>query len=216
MAYTKIELVEPIYELQEKETERQHYFLELFYDVDDDNLTKFIKSFRKLKKGLEWGYSGSKKILEFNPPAESTFSKWTTCLQFKKRRTAYWDNEFKSRREKRKQRAEKFLDNFQDNLEEELESNKRISNEIESDDRVFPHLKGKGKNEIAMANKNTWDIYKEVTGVEVANTDQNINLNVDGNVKSEVSADVKFRKMQDLADRMEKMDYDWIYSMGLQ
>lgn len=208
MAYTKIELKEPIFELQEKETERQHYFVDLYYEVDDDNITKFIKSFKGLKKGLEWVYSGSKKILEFNPPKESTFIKWTTCLQIKKRRKAYWDNEFKFQREMRKQKAEKFLNSFQDNLQKELESNKRISNEIETDDKVFPHLKGKGKNEISMANKNTWDIYKEVTGVEVANTEQNVNVNLDADVKQETNATFKAEKLIELRKRMEEMNYD--------
>ena len=208
MAYKKIELVEPIYELQEKETERQHYFVELYYIIDDNNITQFIKSFEGLKKGSLWSHSGAQEQLKFNPPKKTTFEHWCKCLQVRNRRKAYWDNEFKSQREMRKQKAEKFLNSFQDNLQKELESNNRISNEIESDDRVFPHLKGKGKNEIAMANKNTWDIYKEVTGVEVANTDQNINLNLDADVKSEVSADMKFKKMQELANAMEKMDYD--------
>lgn len=208
MAYTKIDLVEPIYELQEKETERQHYFLELFFNAGDDNITNFIKSFKGLKKGRKWVRDGTEIELEYSPPKKSTFEKWATCLQFRKRRKAYWDNEFKSRRELRKQKAEKFLNSFQDNLQKELESNNRISEEIELDEQVFPHLKGKGKNDISMANKNIWDIYKEVTGVEVANVDQNINLNVDADVKKEISAEVKLKKMQELADRMENMDYD--------
>ena len=208
MAYTKIELKEPIFELQEKETERQHYFLELFFIVDDNNLSKFIKSFNKLKKGSSWEYSGCTELLKFNPPKQNTFTNWATCLQFKKRRKAYWDNEFKFQREMRKQKAEKFLNSFQDNLQKELESNKRISNEIETDDKVFPHLKGKGKNEISMANKNTWDIYKEVTGVEVANTEQNVNVNLDADVKQETNATVKAEKLIELRKRMEEMNYD--------
>lgn len=208
MAYTKIELKEPIYELQEKETERQHYFADLYYEVDDDNITKFIKSFKGLKKGLEWTYNGSKKILEFNPPKESTFIKWTTCLQYKKRRRAYWDNKFKEMRKLRQEKAEKFLKGFQDDLEEELKSNKRISKEIEADGQVFPHLKGKGKNEIAFANKTTWDIYKEVTGVEVANTEQNVNVNLDADVKQETNATFKAEKLIELRKRMEEMNYD--------
>lgn len=208
MAYTKIDLVEPIYELQEKETARQHYFLELYLDVSDDNITKFIKSFNGLKKGQEWCYEGVKKLLDFNPPAKSTFSKWTVCLFYKKRRRAYWDNKFKEMREERKQKAERFLRGFQDDLEEELQSNKRISREIELDGQVFPHLKGKGKNDIAIANKTTWDIYKEVTGVEVANTEQNVNLNVDADVKSETTAIVKEKKLKELREKMKEMTYD--------
>ena len=111
-------------------------------------------------------------------------------------------------RKQRKEKAEKFLSSFQDDLEDELQSNKRISKEIEHDGQVFPHLKGKGKNEIAFANKTTWDIYKEVTGVEVSNADQNINLNVDADVKQETTARVKAEKLVELQKRMKEMDYD--------
>jgi len=209
MAYTKIDLVEPIYELQEKETARQHYFLELYYEYSDDNLTKFIKSFRGLKKGQIWAADGSEVKLDFNPPKKSTFEKWVSCFQYRNRRRAYWDNKFKEMREERKQKAERFLRGFQDDLEEELQSNKRISREIELDGQVFPHLKGKGKNEIAFANKTTWDIYKEVTGVEVANTEQNVNLNVDADVKSETTTIVKEKKLKELQEKMKEMNYDW-------
>ena len=208
MAYTKIDLVEPIYELQEKETERQHYFLELYYELSDDNLTKFIKSLNGLKKGQVWISDGSEIELEFNPPTKSTFEQWTACLQYKKRRRAYWDNKFKEMRKLRKEKAEKFLKGFQDDLEEELKSNKRISKEIEMDGQVFPHLKGKGKNEIAFANKTTWDIYKEVTGVEVANVEQNINLNMEADVRQETTATVKAEKLMKLKEKMKEMDYD--------
>lgn len=208
MAYTKIDLVEPIYELQEKETERQHYFLELYLDVSDDNITKFIKSLKDLNKGDVWEYEGSKKELSFNPPKPKTLTLWATCLQYKNRRRAYWDDKFKEMRKQRKEKAEKFLSSFQDDLEDELQSNKRISKEIEHDGQVFPHLKGKGKNEIAFANKTTWDIYKEVTGVEVSNADQNINLNVDADVKQETTARVKAEKLVELQKRMKEMDYD--------
>lgn len=208
MAYTKIDLVEPIYELQEKETARQHYFLELYLDVSDDNLVAFMKSFKNLKKDSIWEYEGCKIKLNFNPPKPNTFRNWATALQYKNRRRAYWDDKFKEMRKQRKEKAEKFLKSFQDDLEEELQSNKRISREIEGDPQVFPHLKGKGKNEIAFANKTTWDIYKEVTGVEVANTEQNVNVNLDADVKSETTTIVKEKKLKELQEKMKEMTYD--------
>ena len=85
MAYTKIDLVEPIYELQEEETERQHYFLELYFNVSDDNLVAFMDSFKNLKKGLVWEYEGCKTKLDFNPPKRNTFRNWAAALQYKKR-----------------------------------------------------------------------------------------------------------------------------------
>lgn len=208
MAYTKIDLVEPIFELQDKETPRQHYFAELYYEVSDDNLTKFVKSFKGLKEGSEWSLGGAKKVLEFNPPKFNTFVHWTKCFQYKARRRAYWDYKFKQMRKERKERAEKFLKSFQDNLEDELESNKRIADEIEHDDKAFPHLKGKGKEHIASANRMTWDMYKEVTGVEVANTDTNVNLNVDADVKQQNTAELKAAKLNELRMKMDGMTYD--------
>ena len=35
-----------------------------------------------------------------------------------------------------------------------------------------------------------------------------VNMNVEGEVKTEVSSDIKLKHMQDLADRMENMTYD--------
>lgn len=208
MAYTKIDLVEPIYELQDRETPRQHYFAELYYEVSDENLSAFVRSFNGLKKGSKWVDGRSEIELEFNPPTKSTFEQWVYCLQYKARRRAYWDDKFKQMRKERKKKAEKFLKSFQDNLQDELESNKRIANEIEHDDKAFPHLKGKGKEHIASANRMTWDMYKEVTGVEVANTDTNVNLNVDADVKQQNTAELKAAKLNELRMKMDGMTYD--------
>ena len=179
MAYKKIELEEPIYELQENETERQHYFLDLYFTVDDNNLTKYIESFKGLKKGQKWVYSGSENILEFNPPKKSTFEKWVSCLQYRERRKAFWKDTFNFRKENRKEKATKFLDKFGDGLMESIEDNIEIGKKIKNDFMLDPHLKARGKKDIANATKEDFDMLKEVTGVETTEPSTNLNVNLE-------------------------------------
>ena len=47
-----------------------------------------------------------------------------------------------------------------------------------------------------------------MTGVEVANTEQNVNLNVDADVKSETTTIVKEKKLKELQEKMKEMTYD--------
>ena len=47
-----------------------------------------------------------------------------------------------------------------------------------------------------------------MTGVEVANTEQNVNLNVDADVKSENTTIVKEKKLKELQEKMKEMTYD--------
>ena len=99
MDYKKIDLQEPIDEIQEAETPKQHYFLELFYDVEDDNFRAFYKSFEGLDKGDVWEYGGCTETLKFKPFAQSTFRNLGCCLQYLVRRKAHWTHIFESRKE---------------------------------------------------------------------------------------------------------------------
>ena len=207
MAYKKIELVEPIYELQEKETPRQHYFADLYYEVEDDNITKFIKSFTGLKKGQIWNGSGSEIKLECNPPKKSTFEQWASCLQFRKRRKAYWKDKFHARREKRKQKGELFLDTFQDNLEQDIRDNYQIANDIKDHDTLYPHLKAKGKTDVSNANSTNWQIYKEITGVDITEQSSNLNVNMDATVDNRITVNL-LEKMKKKRDELDDLNSD--------
>lgn len=165
MDYKKIELQEPIDEIQEGETPKQHYFVDLFYDVDDDNLTAFYKSFDGLNKGDKWEYNGCETTLEFKPFAQSTFRNLVYCLQFKTRRKAHWESIFESKKESRKKKIIDFMDTFLDDVIDSTSDLKVTENEI-NHDGSRPHLKAQGKNHISSARKTNWDILKDLGDIE--------------------------------------------------
>ena len=165
MDYKKIDLQEPIDEIQEAETPKQHYFLELFYDVEDDNLRAFYKSFEGLDKGDVWEYGGCTETLKFKPFAQSTFRNLGCCLQYLVRRKAHWTHIFESRKEARKKRIVDFMDTFMDDVIDSTSELKVTENEINYDDSR-PHLKAQGKNHISSARKTNWDILKDLGDIE--------------------------------------------------
>ena len=165
MDYKNIELQEPIDEIQKEETPKQHYFVDLFYDVEDDNLTAFFKSFEGLDKGDKWVYSGCEEILQFKPFAQSTFRNLGCCLQYKKRRKAHWSDIFDSKKEARKKRIVDFMDTFMEDVIDSRRELKITENEINYDDSR-PHLKAQGKNHISSARKTNWDILKDLGDIE--------------------------------------------------
>ena len=165
MDYKKIELQEPIDEIQKGETPKQHYFLQLFYDVDNDNLTKFYKSFDGLDKGDIWEYSGCTERLQFKPFAQSTFRNMGGCLQYLVRRKAHWTSIFESKKENRKKKVVDFMDTFLDDVVESTIELKGTEDEIKYDDSR-PHLKAQGKNYISSARKTNWEILKDLGDIE--------------------------------------------------
>lgn len=165
MDYKNIELQEPIDEIQKEETPKQHYFVDLFYDVEDDNLTAFFKSFEGLDKGDKWVYSGCEETLKFKPFAPSTFRNLGCCLQYKKRRKAHWADIFDSKKEARKKKIIDFMDTFIDDVIDSTAELKVTENEINYDDSR-PHLKAQGKNHISGARKTNWDILKDLGDIE--------------------------------------------------
>ncbi len=165
MEYNKIDLKEPIYELQQDEKPKQHYFVDLFYEVEDDNIKKFAESFNGLKKGQKWAYSGQTEILQFDPFSPSHLIKLFSCLQALTRRTAYWESIFKSKQESRKKKVTDFMDTFLDDVIDSTSDLKVTENEINYDDSR-PHLKAQGKNHVSSARKTNWEILKDLGDIE--------------------------------------------------
>ncbi len=181
MKYEKIPLEEPIYELQEKEKPRQHYFIDLYYDVDDDNIIKFIKSFDGLDKGDKWEYGGCTTVLDYKPYAYSTFRNLFGILQASIRRHAYWKDTFSSDRKKRQTKIKKFMNTFTDDIIDSTNNLKVTEEEIDYDDSKA-HLKAKGKSDIAGARKDNWGILKDLGDIEDPAQKHKIEGNIDSNV----------------------------------
>jgi hypothetical protein len=165
MDYKKIELQEPIDEIQEGETPKQHYFVDLFYDVEDDNIKKFAESFEGLKKGQTWVYERSTEKLLFDPYTPTYLIKLFSCLQAQTRRKAHWANIFESKKEARKKKIIDFMDTFLDDVIDSTSDLKVTENEI-NHDGSRPHLKAQGKNHISSARKTNWEILKDLGDIE--------------------------------------------------
>lgn len=165
MDYKKIELQEPIDEIQEDETPKQHYFVELYYDVDDDNLKAFYESFDGLEKGDKWVYSGCETTLQFKPFAQTTFRNLVYCLQLKRRKKAHWQEIFGDKKESCKRKIIDFIDSFADDVIDSTNDLKETENEINYDDSR-PHLKAQGKNYVSSARRSNWEILKDLGDIE--------------------------------------------------
>jgi len=207
MAYTKLELVEPIYELQEKETERQYYFFHIYCHEDSD-ISSFARSLDGLKKGDIWRNMGREIQLEFNPPKDKTFQQWNAYNQWKTRKREYWKCRLKNIRDELQKDLIEFFKADSVELRKSAQKDWLLDKQIDMDDKTPAHLKSKGKNELATAHQKKIDTLLIESGMPSDITQSEVNMNVEADVKQEVSADVKLKKMQELADRMEGMTYD--------
>lgn len=189
MDYKKIALQEPIDEIQKEETPKQHYFLDLFYDVEDDNLTAFYKSFEGLDKGDTWEYGGCTEILQFKPFSFSHFKNLGCCLQYLIRRKAHWANIFDSKKEARKKRIVDFMDTFMEDVIDSTSELKVTENEINYDDSR-PHLKAQGKNHISSARKTNWEILKDLGDIEDPTKKLDVNADVDTTIQNDKWAEL--------------------------
>lgn len=207
MGYTKLNLVAPIYELQEKETIRQHYFFNLFCE-SDMQLSEFIRSFNELKKGCIWKGNRKEIELDFNPPKPKTFEQWHLHNQWKTRKREYWKCKLNGIRDELQKELIAFFKEDSAKLRQSSKKDWVLDKQIDYDDRTPAHLKSKGKNELASAHQKKIDTLLIQSGMpkDIAQTEVNMNAEVSAEV--EVSSDAKLDEMKELADRMEKMEYD--------
>ena len=207
MAYTKLNLVEPIYELQEKETIRQHYFFDIFCKVDMD-IEPFTKSFKNLTQGSEWCQNGVRIFLEFKPPTPTTMVKWATYLQWRVRKRSFGADKIKKIRDELQKDLIEFFREDSAKLRESSKKDWTLDEQIDFDDRTPAHLKSKGKNELASAHQKKIDTLLIQSGMpkDIAQTEVNMNAEVSAEV--EVSSDAKLDEIKELADKLEKMEYD--------
>ena len=209
MAYKKLELKEPIYELQEKETARQYYFFNIFLHADME-ITAFARSFEGAKKGNECKVDGEYIQLNFNPPKEATFRNWYTFCSWKIRKREYWKCKLNNIREELQKDLIQF---FKEDSAKLMKSSKKdwdLDKEIDWDNKTPAHLKSKGKNDLATAHQKKIDTLLVESGMpnDITQTQSEVNMNVEADVKTESSTEIRLKRMQDLADKMKEMDYD--------
>lgn len=184
MAYTKLNLVAPIYELQEKETERQYYFFNIFCNTDMQ-ISEFAKSFDGAKKGTDCKLEGDYIHLEFNPPKIATFKKWYTFCQWKTRKREYWKCKLNNIRDELQKDLVEFFKEDSRKLRKSAKRDWVLDDEIDYDDKTPPHLKSKGKNDLATAHQKKIDTLLIESGMpsDITQSDVNMNANITGEVE---------------------------------
>jgi len=207
MVYAKIELVEPIYELQEKETERQYYFFHIFCDADM-TLSEFARSFDGLKRGDTWKRQGREICLEFNPPKPKTFDQWNGYNQWRVRKREYWNCKLKNIRDELQKDLIEFFKEDSRKLRKSAKKDWELDEELDWDDKTPAHLKAKGKNEMATAHQKKIDTLLIESGMPSDISQSEVNMNVEADVKTESTSDVRLKRMQELAEKMDVLDYD--------
>ena len=85
-----------------------------------------------------------------------------------------------------------------------------LDKEIDWDNKTPAHLKSKGKNDLATAHQKKIDTLLVESGMpnDITQTQSEVNMNVEADVKTESSSEIRLKRMQDLADKMKEMDYD--------
>lgn len=209
MGWKKLELTEPIYELQKEEMPRHYYFFNLFCHADM-KFAVFARSFKGLKKGDNWNASGAEIKLEFNPPAESTHEKWYIHEYWKIRKSAYWESRIKNIREELQKDLIKFFREDSAELKESAMKDWILDKEIDDDIQTPPHLKARGKNDLAAAHQKKIDTLLIQSGMpnDINKTESDVKIAADINNQISVSEEDKLKRMKELAERMESMDYD--------
>ena len=207
MGYTKLELVEPIYELQEKETARRHYFFNVFCNTDMQ-ISEFGKAFGETKKGDACVVDGSRIRLEFNPPKPATMKQWYVYDQWKNRKREYWKCKLGKIREELQKDLIEFFKEDSAKLMKSSRKDWDLDQELDWDDKTPAHLKSKGKNDLATAHQKKIDTLLIQSGMpsDITQTQSDVNMNVEADVKTQTTADIKLKKIQDLADSLEGLN----------
>ena len=197
MAYTMIKLTrEPIWLLQDNETPKQCYFLSLYIHSGMD-LPTFIESFQikedendeiqYLKQGDTWETNGGQNkkqiVLLFNPPnSPRTFRNWYHYRKWEERCTAYWADTIKKAHQSNQDLAIKFFNRDIKNTIESADNDWNTDNEINVDYSTKPHLKAKGKNDLASAHQKKIEIICLQSGMPKDISKQQSDMNIKSDI----------------------------------
>lgn len=160
MAYQdlKIQLTEPIYLMQEKETPTQFYFANEFFKFKGD-LADYLRYWYeqdqngKLNPKQDLNETPSGDEIRFNIPAKATMENWAKHKQWYVRKRAFWKNTLESAQEEIQQEIIDFFKEDSKKIIESANNDWNIDDALDSDYMTKPHLRAKGKNDLAGAHE---------------------------------------------------------------
>lgn len=187
----KIDLVDPIHEIQEKESPKQYWFANEFYHFDG-TIEEFLDYwYPEDDEGNplpppQRGPSGEK-----NPftrlPARSTMKNWTKLKRWVIRKKAYWADFIKNIQDNLKKDIGEFFKEDSKDLIESLKNDWDLDKKIDRSKKVKPHTKAKGKSDLSKAHKEKVETLLTEAGMpkDITKTDSNVTLDAEITNKKE-------------------------------
>lgn len=187
MAYKdlKIQLTEPIYQMQEKETPTQFYFANEFFKFKGE-LADYFRYWYEQDENGKWNpkpilnKSPSGDEIRFKIPAKGTMENWSKHKQWITRKKAFWKNTLESAQEEIQQDIIEFFKKDSKKIIQSANNDWDIDDALDSDYMTKPHLRAKGKNDLAAAHEKKVDTLLVQGGMpkDIGKSDINVKSDV--------------------------------------
>ncbi|MBO6123302.1 MAG: hypothetical protein J6P09_05640 [Methanobrevibacter sp.] len=184
----KIELSEPIYEMQEKETPKQFWFANEYFHFDgtiDEFLDYWYPEDNKgnLLSPPQRAPSGEK-----NPftklPAKATMKNWSRFKQWYPRKKAYWADFIKDIQDNLKKDIGEFFKEDSKELIKSLKNDWKLDVKIDNARKINPHMKARGKSDLSKAHNMKLESLLTEAGMPKDFTKNDSTVKVDAEIKS--------------------------------
>ena len=183
---SKIELVEPIYEMQNGETPKQYWVVTEFFHYDG-TIREFAHELccsEEDQAGTKQGPSG--KTFPFKKvPAERTIKNWLIKLRASERKRAYWKNFTEEIQQSLRKPILDFFKRDVHNLIESSDKDWELDKKIDNSRKVKPHTKAKGKEKLSKSHKDKVELMLTESGMpkDISQSDVNMNANISNEIE---------------------------------
>lgn len=212
----KIELTEPIYKMQEKESPKQYWFANEYFHFDG-TIDEFINYwYPEDNNGNPLPIPEQSPSGEKNPftklPTKGTMKNWSKLKQWYKRKKAYWADFIKDIQDGLKKDIGEFFKEDSKELIKSLKNDWKLDVKIDRAQKVKPHMKARGKSDLSKAHNTKLESLLIEAGMpkDIAKNDSKVTVDadVDAKVKQETTAEIKATKLKELQEKMKEMTYD--------
>ena len=185
----KIELTEPIYEIQEKETPKQYWFANEFFHFDG-TIEEFLDYWYpedddgRLLPIPQRAPSGEKTPF-VKLPARGTMKNWSKLKRWIERKKAYWSDFIKDIQDNLKKDIVEFFKEDSKELMKSLKNDWKLDVKIDNSRKVKPHTKAKGKADLSKAHKEKLESLLTEAGMPKDFTKTDSKVKVDAEIKSQ-------------------------------
>lgn len=187
----KIELIEPIYEIQEKETPKQYWFANEYFHFDGTIESFLDYWYPEDKDGNTLPTPKQAPSGEKNPfvklPARATMKNWSRLKRWYVRKKAYWADFIKDIQNNLKKDIGEFFKEDSKELIKSLNNDWKLDVKIDKSRKINPHTKARGKSDLAKAHKEKVDTLLTESGMpkDISKNDSTVKVDAEINTKKE-------------------------------